>query len=457
MTWTAGMPEALVGGAALLAWFMPARPRAARAVEVPAAFGLVLLVAWVVELSFGSAVGVAFDGGFVQDRFALYAKSFLILAALLGVVLTDWEIAERPERETSLLLWACFGGLVAASAGDLVELWAGCALAVVAAGATLGLHFRLVLAGAAALLLAGLGFAFVYAFAGQSDLAGIAAQLPEGLTSGSLVVGAIVGLAGLGAIVAGAGLMVRGAAAWPAQSSLAAGPVVGLAAGAAAVALLRFAAAVVGSAAGWSPFLAAVAAVILVGAAAAALGARSIRGLVGWLTLAQAGWILAGVASHDRVAMAGALYLLGIFLVTYCGLSALLGEDLLDRLPALAGHGGRAPLAAVAIAIALLSLAGAPPLGGWFGEFAVAGALAHSGFYWLLFAGLGAGLLALAAVARVLVMMFLAEPAEGTVTVLNSVRAASSVALVLVIVGFAFFASPLHSLAMQGAEGLRLP
>jgi NADH-quinone oxidoreductase subunit N len=457
MTWTVGVPEGLVGAAALVAWFMPARARGRRATEVPLTFGLVLLAAWIVELSWGSAVGTAFDGGFVQDRFALYAKSFLILAALLGLALTDWEIAERPERESSLLLWACFGGLVAASAGDLVVLWAGCALAVVAAGAALGLHFRLLLSAAGALVLAALGFAFVYSFAGQSDLGAIAASLPAGTTSGSLAVATVIGLAGLGGVVISAGLMVRGAASWPAESSLAAGPITGLAAGAGGVALLRFAAAVVGASAGWAPFLAAVAAILLLGGAAAALGARSVRGLVGWLTLAQTGWIVAGVAVHDRAAVAAALYLLGVFLVAFCGLSALLGEDLLDRLPALAGHGGRAPAAAAAIGIALLSLAGAPPLGGWFGEFAVASALAGGGYFWLLFVGLGAGLLALAAVVRVLVMMFLTEPAEGTVTVLNSVRAAASVGLVVVIVGFALFANPLHSLAMQGAEGLRLP
>ena len=221
--------------------------------------------------------------------------------------------------------------------------------------------------------------------------------------------------------------------------------------------LIGFVATVIGSAAGWAPFLAAVAALLLVSGAAGALGARSIRGLVGWLAVAQTGWILAGIAAHGRFAAAGALFLLGIFLVALCGVSALLGEDLLDRLPALAGHSRRAPAAALAIAFALLSLAGAPPLGGWFGEFAVAAALAQAGYYWLLLVAIAAGVLALAAVGRVLLLMFLGEPAEGTVTMLNSLRAAASVVLVVVIVGFAFFANPLHTLAVQGAEGLRLP
>ncbi|HEX6487500.1 MAG TPA: proton-conducting transporter membrane subunit [Candidatus Dormibacteraeota bacterium] len=457
MSWTVALPEALIGLGALAATFMPAPQRNRRGVQIPVVFGALLAVAWIAELSAGAATGTAFDGGFVQDRLALYAKSFLILAALLGVVLADWEIADRSEREVSLLLWACFGGLVAASAGSLAELWAGCLLAVVAALAALGAYPRLLLAAAATMLLAGLGFAYVYAFAGQSDLTGIAARLPDGVTTGSLVVAAVVAITGLGGIFVSAGLIVRGAGAWPADASVAAAPIAGLAAGTGAVALLRFDGALVGSAAGWSPLLAVFAAVALLAGAAGALGARSIRGLVGWLTLAQGGWILAGLAAHGRFAVAGSLFLLGIFLVAYCGLSSLLGEDLLDRLPALAGHGTRAPAAAAAIAVALLSLAGAPPFGGWFGEFSVAAALVQGGYYWLLFVGLGSGLLALAAVGRVLAMIFLSDPAEGTVTVLNSIRVAASVALVAVVIGFALFANPLHGLAMQGAEGLQLP
>ena len=473
LSWPVLVPEALVGLSALAAWVLPwstrrEEPRRGveRRLELPAVFGAVLLVAWIVELIAGAQVGQTFHGGFVQDRFALYAKSFVLLAALLAVMLGDWEIADEPERELSLVLWACFGALVAASAGDLVVLWSGWLLAAVAALAAFaglaatrpaGLSIRLLAAAAGGLFLTAVAFALVYATAGVSDLAGIAAKLPAGATSGELTVAAVVGIVGAGTGLIAAAMLLRGAAAWPASASVAAGSVAGLAAGAAGIVLLRFLAALVGSAAGWSAFLAVVAAALLVFGAAGALGTRSLRGLVGWLALGQTGWIAAGLAAHQRLAMAGSLYLLGIFLVVICGVSALLGEEILDRLPALAGRATRGVVAASGMAVALLSLGGAPPAGGWFGEFAIMSALASSGYLWLVLIGLGGTALSVVAVARVLWMIFLAEPAAEAAIPINPVRIAGTAALVIAIVGFGVFAFPLHGLAVQGAEALGLP
>lgn len=478
MSWPVLVPEALVGLGALGAWILPwstrrSEPRGGveRRLELPAVFGVLLLVAWVVELSAGAGVGSLFRGGFVQDRFALDAKSFVLLATLLAVLLCDWEIADEPERELGLLLWACFGALVAASAGDLVTLWAGLLLSTVAALVALAGMPRLgtavprasdpavrLLAGAAAaLMLTAVAFALVYATAGQSDLKGIAARLPEGPTSGSLAVASIAAACGVGAVLTAAALLVRAAAGWPADSSIATGPAAGLAAGAAGIVLLRFLAAAAGSTAAWSPFLAAVAAVLLAAGAAGALATRSVRGLVGWLALAQAGWFVAGLAAHGRLAMAGALYLLGVYLVALCGLSALLGEEVLDRLPALSGRAARGTAAALGIAAGLLSLGGAPPIGGWFGEFAVAAALAAAGYLWLLFVGLGSALLSLVAVVRAIWLIFLGEPVPEPAHATNPLRVAGVVALLVAVVAFGFFANPLHGLAVQGAEALGLP
>lgn len=478
MSWTVLLPEALIGVLALVTWLAPAAPAGrgstawlpARA-ELPAAAALVLLVAWAIELSAGSAVGLFFHGGFVQDRLALDAKSFLILATLFAVLLTDWEIADHTAQELSLLLWACFGGLVAASSGSLAGIWAGTLLAVVAATASLGgvptrvrsvvrtpsLAVRIAVAGAALLLLAAVALAIIYASAGESDLAGIASRLPEGTTSGTLAVASIAALTGLGAALAGAVFLLRGAASWPSGASLVTGPAAGLAAGAAAVAVLRLLAALIGSAAAWSPYFAVVAAVLLAAGGAGVIGTRSVRGLVGWLATIQAGWIVAGLAVHQRAAVGGALFLLGVFLIAVCGLAALLGEDILDRLGSLAGLAAATPLVGVALAVPLLSLAGVPPLGGWFGVFAVAAPLAAAGYFWLLAVGLGAGLLALIASLRILWLLFLTPAAGAQRPPLNVLRSIGAVALVAVLIAFGFFANPLHGLAVQGAEALRLP
>lgn len=478
MSWTVLVPEALVGLAAFGAWLAPAR-RTGRTrwlparLELPALASAVLLAAWITELSAGAATGVFFHGGFVQDRLALDAKSFLILAGLLAVLLTDWEIADHSSQELSLLLWAVFGGLVAASAGSLAGLWAGSLLAVAAAAAALtglpgavtgairgtapSLGYQVAVAAAGLLLMAALALAFVYATAGESDLAGIPARLAEGTTSGTLAVASVAALTGLGAALVAAGLLLRSAGAWPAESSLAAGPAAGLAAGTAAIAVLRLVAALIGSAAAWSPYLAVVAAALLAAGGVGAIAARSLRSLVGWLAVAQAGWIVAGVAAHQRAPVAGALFLLGAFLIALCGLTALLGEDILDRLGALAGQAVRAPLTAAAVAAALLSLAGVPPLGGWFGVISVAAPLAATGYFWLLGIGVGAALLMLVAVLRSLWLIFLTTPPEGQAPALGPLQAIGAVALLAAIIGFGFFANPLHGLAVQGAEALSLP
>lgn len=477
MSWTVLVPEALVGLLAFGTWLAPPAPvgagrtRLPARAELPALAAAVLLVAWIVELSAGSAVGLFFHGGFVQDRLALDAKAFLLLAAMLAVLLTDWEIVDHSSHELSLLLWACFGGLVAASAGSLAGVWAGTLLALVAALAALAgvpariraaaggpsLTLGLTVGAAALMALAAVGLAFLYASAGESDLSGIAAHLPEGTTTGTLAVASIAALTGLGAALVGGAFLLRGASAWPLEASLATGPAAGLAAGAAAVAVLRLLAAVIGSAAAWSPYLAVLAALLLAAGGLGAIGGRSVRGLVGWLACLQVGWIVAGLAVHQRAAVGGSLFLLGVFLLAACGAAALLGEDLLDRLGSLSGLAAPAPLVAVGLAVPLLSLAGVPPLGGWFGVFAVAAPLAGGGYFWLLAVGLGASLLALVAGLRVIWLLFLTPAPEVVRPPLNLLRATGAVLLILAVIGFGFFANPLHGLAFQGAEALRLP
>jgi len=123
------LPEALVGLAALGCLLEP-RLGGSRRGWPPAAAAVLLLVALALELTEGAQVVTLFHGGFSQDRFALFAKAALLLAALLVLLASDWR--ELGGTGVGLALLACFGGLVAASAGDLALLWAGLELAVLA-------------------------------------------------------------------------------------------------------------------------------------------------------------------------------------------------------------------------------------------------------------------------------------------------------------------------------------
>src|SRR6476661_3426244 len=170
-------PEALVVAAAVVllvggrfGWY---RPRTRR--YLPVAAALVTLVALGVELWAGANLGTYFGGGFVQDRFALFAKAAVLLAAAIVLAVADWTAEDSLSIGLAMPLLAAFGVMVAASAGDLVALWAGLELAAAAGVVMVSLRrpdlaLRLLVTGGVASSMLLIGLAFLYATAGTSDL-----------------------------------------------------------------------------------------------------------------------------------------------------------------------------------------------------------------------------------------------------------------------------------------------
>src|SRR5439155_20206371 len=120
-------------------------------------------------------VGTLFGGGWVQDRFSLFATAALLLGLVALVASADWE-DELTWEAMPLAFLAAFGGMVAASATSLVGLWAGLELAALAGVAAAGLRahetgVRLLLVSAVAGALVTVGFAILYAMAGAASLA----------------------------------------------------------------------------------------------------------------------------------------------------------------------------------------------------------------------------------------------------------------------------------------------
>lgn len=430
------LPEALVGLAALGCLLEP-RLGGSRRGWPPAAAAVLVLVALALELTAGAQVVTLFHGGFSQDRFALFAKAALLLAALLALLASDWR--ELGGTGAGLALLACFGGLVAASAGDLALLWTGLELAVLASLALAGLRepaagSRLLLPAAAIGGLVALGMALVAAATGTTVLAAIHAGLGQSLALPLAVALLLV----LGALLA----------------QLALAPALGpLASGAAAIVLLKFAATVAVLASAWAVLIPAVAAVAMLVAALGAVGAGPARGIVGWAGLLQLGWIVASVAGGTRLSIGAGLFLLGAYLVASAAAPLALGET-----PhGLAGLAERSSARAAGFAVCLLSLAGIPPLAGFFGVFTVAAQLVRGGFFWLVALGFFATAVVAFAVLRDLRLVFLAPPGEVLVRdhharlVLTGAGAAA-----LVVVAYGLLANPISGLALQGAAAVGL-
>ena len=469
MKYWALAPEALVVVLAVVLLlngrFRPARLRGLRS-RLPAIAATALLVGLGIELWAGATVGSYFNGALVQDRLALFANAAGLLATAVAIGVADWSAEDSPSLSLAMPLLALFGLMVTASAGDVVGLWAGLELAGAAGVGLLAvrrpdLGLRLVVLGAAASAMTLFALAYVYATTGTADLLGIrqvlvgaAPTLPLALPV-LLVVGALAFRASLSPAQIAAGPVL------PPPSPLSIGLVTGLGASTALIATIKIAAALSPVAAVYGPYLEIVSAIVILGAGAAALGVRTPRARIAFLAAGQAGWVLAALSTHFGGGTGSAVFLLGAFVLAATAGPAVMGASGFAE-ASLAGLGTLRPQRAAALALALLSLAGAPPLAGFFGEFTVAAAIARSGHFELLAIGLlGSVLSTMAAIGTVRALYLLnpIEEARRGIAALPAFTRFSAGAAVLMCAAFGAYivwANPILTLASQGAEGLGL-
>jgi NADH-quinone oxidoreductase subunit N len=428
---------------------------------------LFVIVALGVELWAGATLTTYFGGAMVQDRFSLFAKSAALLTAAVAIASTDWNAEDSLHLGLAMPLLAAFGVMVAASAGDVLGLWAGLELAG-AAGVVLvalrrpDLGLRLLIVGGIASVLVLVGLAFLYATAGNADLAGIRASFVNHVPTLVLAIPVVLLLSGLAVRASLAPFHVGTLPVGLGASPLGAGLVIGMVAVASAIVAIKLAAALVPIPQVYVPYMQVVAALAMVGGGAAALAVRSPRPRMAYLAVSQIGWIAAGLSTHFRSGIGASLFLLGAFAV-----AATCGPALLGRAeggePAIAGLGAVRPVRAAGVALALLSLAGAPPLAGFFGQLAIAAALAQSGDFVLIGLGVLGSVLSVAATVGTLRVLFIQSPLEesrrgaaAALPALTVLSTAGAVAFCLVIAGYGVFGFPIMGLADQGAEALGL-
>jgi NADH-quinone oxidoreductase subunit N len=463
MRTTVLLPEAVVVGAAVVLLVagrtLPRRDwlwfRVAALIAAVAALGL--------ELWLGAAVGTLFAGGWQQDRFALYAKAALLLG-LIVLIVGGLEVPEDREPSWSVLpltLLVVFGGMVAASATSLISLWAGLELAALAAVAAAGLTaretaVRLLLVSGLAGGLVLVGFAVLFAMAGGASLTALQSSLRPTSVSLPLAFAVLLTLAGIVVRLGLAPFHWATVGAGPSVAPVGAAALGGLLVGVAAVVTAKLLGGLGAINSAWAPWLSVLAAFAMVLGGLRATTTRSPRAVVAWLVVTQVGWMAAGLAVHDRRGSAAALLVLGALLLAATPAPVLAAG--LEREEQLPGLRRAEPGRALALAIVLLSLAGAPPLAGFFGEFAVAAELIRSNDAWLLAAGLLGALLALMGVVRMIRLTYLEEaPDQARPGRAPAVWSAGALTPALLVLLYGVLANPISGLAVQGAAALKLP
>jgi NADH-quinone oxidoreductase subunit N len=377
----------------------------------------------------------------VVDRFTLFFDMLLCVGGAIAALLAGGYMPEHNlDRGEfyALLLLSTFGAMVLAAAGDALTLFLG--LETMSLGAYAMTAFRrsnprsaegalkyfLLSSFAAAILL--YGFALLYGATGHTDLTSIGAAAHSGAARSPLFV-----LGGLFVLV---GVVFKVSAvpfhAWapdayegaptPATAFMA----VAVKAGAFAM-LLRVLGFSFGDevwtswASGWPPVMALLAVLTMTVANLVAGRQESVKRMLAYSSIAHAGYALVGVTALMRnpgEAGASVLYYLLAYSVSTAGAFGALilcgsrGREAVTY-EDLAGLGKRHPATALAFSLFVLSLAGVPPAAGFFGKWFVFKAAIDSGLYWLAIIAFVNSVIGAYYYLRVLVYMYMREPAAG--------------------------------------------
>ncbi|HEX5398724.1 MAG TPA: NADH-quinone oxidoreductase subunit N [Verrucomicrobiae bacterium] len=361
-------------------------------------------------MGFGAA-GTAFHGAFVQDGLAVFFKRFFLVAAML-VLFVSAEFADKIaagiSEYYSLIVFALAGMLFAASANDFPMLFVSIELITVTfyvlssfqrnRQVSLEAGVKYLILGALSSAFLVFGIALVWGTTGKlnfTELASVAAQF-EG--NKLFLLGVLFVLVGLGFKIAAFPFQiwtpdVYQGAPTPTTVFLAVGS---KAAG--FVLLLRVLFTAVPSVTShWADLLIVVSGITILYGNLCALPQRNLKRLLGYSSISHAGYLLLGVAALTASGEAAVMYYLAgyLFTVVAAFLVIALAMRQLDSedISGLAGLNQRSPLLATTMTLAMVSLAGIPPLAGFFGKFlllkaVIAQGAANHGYYCLAFTAL---------------------------------------------------------------------
>lgn len=371
--------------------------------------------------------GLVFEDSFAVDGPMLWTSLVLVVTAGLVAVLS-LPVFRNDARETeyyALLLFAVLGTVMLAGAGDVMEIVLGVLLTSVASYALVAYRrsdagamealLKYYLFGALTNVALIYGCVLLYGLSGHTLLGELSGAIGPG-TYPLLVVAIVLVLVGLGfkaGFVPGHFWIpdVYQGTTVPVAAFLSVAPKI-----AGMLALARIASVFAQTSVSWAPLVALVAAVTMTWGNLAAFRQNDIRRLLGYSTVAQAGYLLMAVVAldHSWLAMPGLVYYFAAYLFANIGAFAVLGASGGYTLEANAGLGRVRPALALAMLLSLLSLVGIPPLAGFVGKYALFSAAIEAGYTWLTVIAIINSVLSLYYYLRVITPMFLGRSGDAS-------------------------------------------
>ncbi|MHB1005062.1 MAG: NADH-quinone oxidoreductase subunit N [Chloroflexota bacterium] len=414
----------------------------------------------------------SFSGALIVDPFAVFFK-LLFLAAAAIVILSSMRYVDNlivwRGEFFGLILLATLGMMLMAAAGDLITIYialetASIALYVLAgfrksdpASGEASLKYMLLGALASAVLL--YGMAFLYGLTGSTNLAVIGQKIVTQSDSVIALLAMALVISGMGFKIAAVPFQmwapdVYQGAPTPVTAFLS---VASKASGFAV--LMRLATSALGPLqADWQAMFAALAVITMTVGNLAAIPQHNIKRMMGYSSIAMAGYLLVGMAALTGGGASSILFFLLAYTVTNLGafaaiiaFSNVVGSDEIDDY---AGLAGRSPMLALGFAFCLFSLIGIPPLAGFFGKFYVFAEAFNRGLAWLVVIGLLNSAVSMYYYLRVVKMMYLGKASVSTPVKVPASLALAVGVLAIGVVAIGVGVGPLMDTASVAAKAL---
>ena len=413
----------------------------------------------------------SFFGVLVVDDFAIFFKLAFLLAAALVALSAVAFLEQRPGGEGEfygLLLFSTTGMMLMAGTRELISIYLALELTSISLYLLAGLARRdrksseaavkYLLLGALSSAVLLYGMALLYGLSGTTELAGIAKAVGQGASPTLLLAMSMVA-AGFGFKIAAVPFQmwapdVYEGAPTPVTAFLS---VASKAAGFAVV-IRVFTVAMSGIQPEWVTLFAALSALTMTLGNVVALTQHNIKRMLAYSSIGHAGYLLLGVAAATSAGISTVMYYLLVYTVTNVaafGVVIMASRAVPDD--AIEGYSGlhrRSPLLSLALAISLLSLAGLPPMAGFFAKFYLFAAAYQAGLVWLVVLGLLNSAISLYYYTYVIRQMYLVAPPSEQPVRFPAPALVSLAVAVAAIFAFGVYSDPFIAFARMAAAGM---
>ncbi|HUV53284.1 MAG TPA: NADH-quinone oxidoreductase subunit N [Dehalococcoidia bacterium] len=378
-----------------------------------------------------------FGGMLVVDEFSLFFKFLLVgITGLVIVSSVDYvkKFARFQGEYYALVLFSAAGLMLMAGTGELISIYVALELSSLSLYALVaflkdpksseaGLKYMILGAISSAVLL--FGMAFVFGLTGTTHLDQIADKVSALVSGGqiwdspALVLGMVFLVAGFGFKIASVPFQmwvpdVYEGAPTPITAYLS---VASKAAGFAVILRVFYTAfGVPVLSESWSMLFAVLGAISMTIGNVVAIAQTNIKRMLGYSSIAHAGYLMVGLATVSTLGRSGILFFLASYALANLGafiaIIAISNKTGSDEIKDFSGMSRRAPALALVLALCLISLIGIPPTGGFIAKFYIFNAAIQQDLLWLVIIAVLNSVISAYYYLRVVRVMYLGEPAS---------------------------------------------